>query len=122
MKKKLITISAFVLSLLILIGYVMAQRDYRQTNTQTNAQTYPQQRGNNQSRGFRPPLHPLMTALDTDKDHEISAAEIQNASKALLTLDKNKDGKLSRDELRPNFRGSQSGSRPNRGQGRNGQR
>jgi Ca2+-binding EF-hand superfamily protein len=44
---------------------------------------------------------PLMMALDADKDGEISAAEIENASKALKALDKNGDGKLSPDELRP---------------------
>jgi hypothetical protein len=38
---------------------------------------------------------PLMTALDTDQDGELSAAEIEKAVAALKTLDKNKDGKLS---------------------------
>jgi hypothetical protein len=42
-----------------------------------------------------------MKALDTDGDGELSAAEIANASKALLTLDKNGDGKLTPDELMP---------------------
>jgi len=55
----------------------------------------------------RPPGHghfpapPLMVALDTNKDGELDAAEIANASAALLTLDTNGDGKLSADELRP---------------------
>jgi Ca2+-binding EF-hand superfamily protein len=58
-----------------------------------------------------------MVALDTDKDGEISAKEIENASKSLKTLDKNGDGKLSPDELRPSFagRGPEAG-----GQGRGG--
>lgn len=43
---------------------------------------------------------PLMQALDTDKDGELSAAEIAAAPTALKTLDKNSDGKLSADELR----------------------
>ena len=48
-----------------------------------------------------PPLGPLMQALDTDKNGELSAEEIANAPKALLTLDKNADGKLTLDELMP---------------------
>ena len=50
---------------------------------------------------FRPPLHPLMMALDADADGELSAEEISNAPAALKKLDKNADGKLSREELRP---------------------
>ncbi len=48
---------------------------------------------------------PLMVALDADEDGEISAKEIENAVVALKKLDKNKDGKLTEDELRPNFGG-----------------
>jgi Ca2+-binding EF-hand superfamily protein len=44
---------------------------------------------------------PIMKALDTDQDGTLSAAEIQNASKALATLDKNGDGILSAEEMRP---------------------
>ena len=43
--------------------------------------------------------------LDTDKDGEISAAEIANAPKALKALDKNNDGKISPEEVRPNSAG-----------------
>ncbi len=46
-------------------------------------------------------LNPILQALDTDGDGELSAEEIKNASKSLLKLDKNGDGKLSADELRP---------------------
>jgi Ca2+-binding EF-hand superfamily protein len=46
-----------------------------------------------------------MTALDVDKDGQLSAKEIKNASAALLKLDKNEDGKLTPDELRPQFAG-----------------
>ena len=42
-----------------------------------------------------------MKVLDADSDHELSATEIANASAALLTLDKNGDGILSAEELRP---------------------
>ncbi len=46
---------------------------------------------------------PVLAALDADGNNEISAAEIAAASAALKTLDKNKDGKLTGDELRPRF-------------------
>jgi Ca2+-binding EF-hand superfamily protein len=41
---------------------------------------------------------PVLKAIDADHDHIISAAELANAPAALLTLDKNGDGKLTRDE------------------------
>jgi Ca2+-binding EF-hand superfamily protein len=46
-------------------------------------------------------MNPLMMALDADRNGEISAEEIKNASAALKKLDKNGDGKVTRDELRP---------------------
>ena len=49
------------------------------------------------------PPSPLMDALDTDKDGELSAEEIANAATALKTLDKDGNGKLTEDELRPQF-------------------
>ncbi len=60
----------------------------------------PEGRGTGE-RDFRPPPHPIAEALDTDRDQEISGEEMKNAPKALMALDKNKDGKLTRDELRP---------------------
>lgn len=53
--------------------------------------------------GSRPerPLPPIVAALDADKNGEIDAAEIANAAVALKALDKNGDGKLSADEIRP---------------------
>lgn len=68
--------------------------------------------------GFRPPPHPLQTALDTDGDGQLSAKEIENAVAALKTLDKNEDGKLSEDELRPRFGGRPGGPDAGRGFGR----
>jgi len=65
-------------------------------------------------RGFRPPLHPLMEALDADKNGELSAKEIEGIE-ALKTLDKNQDGKLDGDELRPRFGGRRPGGRPRPG-------
>ena len=70
-------------------------------------------------------MFPVMTALDSDGNGEISSEEIKGAVVALKKLDKNKDGKLTEDELRPNFsgRGGVSGQRPSRGgEARGGQR
>jgi EF hand len=45
------------------------------------------------------PLPPVIAALDTNHDGVIDASEIANASAALMTLDKNGDGKLTMEEL-----------------------
>ena len=50
--------------------------------------------------GHRPPP-PIIAVLDANHDGVIDADEIANASKALKKLDKNGDGKLTQDELRP---------------------
>ncbi|MBS32969.1 MAG: hypothetical protein CMO68_00995 [Verrucomicrobiales bacterium] len=52
---------------------------------------------------------PIMTALDADGNGEISAEEIENAVAAIRKVDKNKDGKLTAEELRPNFAANRSG-------------
>ena len=44
---------------------------------------------------------PLLMALDTDHDGQLSAAEITHATAALKTLDRDGDGILSGDELHP---------------------
>ncbi|HTB14158.1 MAG TPA: EF-hand domain-containing protein [Bryobacteraceae bacterium] len=46
-------------------------------------------------------VHPVLAALDTNGDGEISASEIRNAAAALRALDSNDDGKLVENELRP---------------------
>lgn len=46
-------------------------------------------------------LNPVLAALDSDHDGEISADEIENSSAALKTLDQNRDGSLTPDELLP---------------------
>jgi Ca2+-binding EF-hand superfamily protein len=48
-------------------------------------------------------LDPILAALDTNSDGEISAAEIAAAATSLKKLDKNGDGQLSEDEVRLNF-------------------
>lgn len=69
-------------------------------SAQTAAPADTENRGPRPGRGHGPG-HPIVRALDTDKNHEISAAEIANASAALLALDADKDGNVSKAELRP---------------------
>jgi hypothetical protein len=67
-------------------------------------------------RGQRPPP-PVIAVLDANHDGVIDATEIANASAALLTLDKNGDGQLTAEELRPpRPEGQQDGPRPPRSQ------
>ncbi|HCE43376.1 MAG TPA: hypothetical protein DET40_07495 [Lentisphaeria bacterium] len=47
------------------------------------------------------PMPPVMAALDANGDGVIDEKEIANASAALKKLDKNGDGKLTMDEIRP---------------------
>src|SRR5437879_9548697 len=54
---------------------------------------------------------PVLSALDKDHNKEISAEELAAAPAVLLELDKNKDGKLSEDEVSPQ-RGDSQGNRP----------
>jgi hypothetical protein len=67
--------------------------------------------------GHRPPPSPLMDALDANHDGVIDADEIANAPAALKKLDKNGDGKLTQDELRPKRPQGQGGPAHD-GQGR----
>lgn len=65
--------------------------------------------------------NPLMMVLDVDKDGTLSAAEIENAATVLLKLDRNGDGILSAEELRPDFGamvrdGQMADARPRDGQ------
>jgi Ca2+-binding EF-hand superfamily protein len=51
----------------------------------------------------RPPMPPLIAALDANHDGVVDAKEIANASKSLKALDENADGKLTRDEFGPRW-------------------
>jgi Ca2+-binding EF-hand superfamily protein len=64
-----------------------------------------------QPRGGMMMRSPAFQALDADRDGAISAAELANAPGSLKALDKNGDGKLTEDEVRPQFGGRGRGGR-----------
>lgn len=68
-----------------------------------------------------PPMPPIFAALDANHDGVIDASEIANAATALMTLDKNTDGKLTLFELMgpPPHRGPHAPGGPN-GSGNSG--
>lgn len=73
----------------------------------------PEGRGPGGGPGGRLATLPIFKALDADGNGELSASEIDNAATALRSLDKNKDDKLTRDELfgeMPEGRGGRGGS------------
>ena len=51
------------------------------------------------------PKPPIISALDANHDGTIDATEIAKASAALKSLDKNGDGQLTSDEVRPQHAG-----------------
>ena len=71
--------------------------------------------------GFRPRMFALHEALDKDRDGKLSADEIKAATDTLTSLDQNKDGKLSAEEIGwpPQFGGPGGQGRGGRG-GRGG--
>ena len=69
--------------------------------------------------GGPPRVSVAFAALDTDHDGTLSAAEIANAPAALKSLDKNNDGQITEDEVRPQGRGGRGGE-GGRGEGGRG--
>lgn len=66
--------------------------------------------------GPPPARSPLMTTLDANDDGVIDEAEIENAGLKLKALDRNGDGRLTPDELRPERpEGGRDPNRPPRG-------
>jgi Ca2+-binding EF-hand superfamily protein len=64
-------------------------------------------------------MMPVLAALDADGDGKISSAEIDSAPAALRKLDKNDDGDLTAEEMRPDF-AAMRGRGPGGGPGRFG--
>lgn len=60
----------------------------------------------------RPPRPPVDVVLDANDDGVIDQREIAGAGTALRKLDANKDGRLTRDELRPARPGESTGRGP----------
>jgi Ca2+-binding EF-hand superfamily protein len=60
-------------------------------------------------RGRMAGMDPVLAAVDVDRDGTLSAGEMQEAAAAIAKLDKNGDGKLTREELRASAAG---GRRP----------
>jgi len=62
---------------------------------------------------FGPMQHPVMAALDADRNGELSAAEINAAPEVLKKFDRNKDGKVAGNEIgRPRGRAPRSTAAP----------
>lgn len=55
-------------------------------------------------------MFPMFAVIDEDENGEISAKELRRAITALKTLDQNEDGKLTEDEVRPQFPGGPGGA------------
>lgn len=100
-------------------AFLVSAQDNNNDGPPGGGQGGPGQRGpGGPGMGGRPPIPAIVAALDANHDGVIDADEIANASAALKKLDKNGDGKLTRDEFmgpRPQMRGG-----PNGGQGRGG--
>ena len=65
-----------------------------------------------------PPPHPVEEAIDRNRDGELSRDELKNVTQALTALDRNKNGQIDPEELRPQFESGPTGG----GFGRSGRR
>lgn len=68
-----------------------------------------------------PPPNAVLTAIDANGDHTISAREIANSATALKKLDKNRDGQLTSDEIHGSGHSGQAGGQAGRHGGPPGQ-
>jgi hypothetical protein len=110
--KKTIRIAALTTAALVFTGACVVALQAEdtlapQTKVQAQATTAPETVDENLPKKHRHHHHghrhtpPLVKALDSDGDGSISSSELANASTSLAKLDKNGDGNLTRDELRP---------------------
>jgi hypothetical protein len=67
--------------------------------------------------GMRRPQSPLFAALDSNHDGVIDEKEIAQAAESLKKLDKNGDGKITMDEIRPVPPQGQDGPQPGSAEG-----
>ncbi len=78
-----------------------------------------------QQANYQVSVNLLIMALNTNGDDEISASEIRSAASSLKRLDRNRDGKLTADEVMaggpPAFGGPGQGGFAGQAQGRGGQ-
>ena len=63
----------------------------------------PEKDGHKRNSSMMMGMIPVLAALDADHNGEISEEEIRNAGAALKTLDKNGDGRLTDDEVSPDW-------------------
>lgn len=83
---------------------VLAKADRNRDGEVTVQELRPQRTAEDHGKPPHPPMRPvppLIAALDTDRDGTISAAEMSGAGESLKELDRNHDGQLTPEELRP---------------------
>ena len=74
--------------------------------------------GDREARPPMPPMPPIFAFFDANRDGELSEQEIDKASEALARLDRNGDGRITREEMRPpQGEGDEGGKRPPKGEG-----
>ena len=90
------------LALIMALGLTLPAITFAQDRPQPrDGERPPRREGAPQGEGQRPPPPPLVGALDANHDGVIDEKEIAQASESLKKLDKNNDGKLTMEELRP---------------------
>lgn len=79
----------------------------------------PPGRGVDRAAAGQRPISPVIRALDVNGDRVLDEREIDNASRALRKLDRNRDGQITPAELFPGLAGARAGAdRPEPAEGR----
>ena len=92
-------------------GMIMFLTASWMSSTQLQAQTRGERAQEEKRGGFTMPPPPIVSAIDTDGDGEISADELSNAVAGLKALDKDDNGELAGPELMPDFGRGRGGRR-----------